>query len=59
MEGMNMHYAFNIADFQPLDDMIWHGHKIGPGVKRYGNPRSKYMPHQGKQEIARRLSRGL
>lgn len=55
---MNMHYAFNIADFQPLDDMIWHGHKIGPGVKCYGNPRSKYMPHQGKQEIARRLSRG-
>lgn len=33
-------------------------HQIGPGVKRYGNPRSKYMPHQGKQEIALRLQRG-
>lgn len=28
---------------------------IGPGVKRYGVDRSKYMPHQGPREIARRL----
>lgn len=28
---------------------------IGPGVKRYGVDRSKYMPHQGPREIARRI----
>lgn len=28
---------------------------LGPSVKRYGVDRSKYMPHQGPREIARRI----
>ena len=41
-------------DIAPLIPM---GRPIGPGVRRYGNPRSRYMPHQGAREIARRLAK--
>ncbi len=31
------------------------GHGRGSPSRRYGNKPGKYMPHQGKQECARRL----
>ena len=30
----------------------------GTPSRRYGNPPGKYVPHQGKQECARRAARG-
>ena len=44
-----------VAARDPLDDNQIAIDKIGPDVKSYGKTSSKYMPHQGKQEIARRL----